>query len=376
MRAPLEEETMLKVTYDYQIFCWQRYGGISRYFYELARRVSTAPDFAVQILAGAYMNEYLKQCPSGLVKGLSVPRIPKGQKVLGRVNEVMSEWMLKSQSPDVVHETFYAAKSLAPAGAKVVTTIHDMLPEKFPQYFAKYGVSDVKKRCVERADHILCVSKNTQKDLIELFDVDPDKTSVTYHGSSFQYCDRPISSEHQPATPYLLYVGGRGGHKNFGALLEAYARSTQLNEACNIVCFGGDILSEKEQALLAQRGIAADKLMRITGGDEVLIDLYKGAIAFVYPSLYEGFGIPLIEAMSLRCPVVCSDSSCFPEVAANAAEYFPPDNVDSLVQALEAVTFSQQRREQLIAAGTERVKQFSWDTCALQTQKVYQQVMS
>jgi glycosyltransferase involved in cell wall biosynthesis len=362
---------MSKVAYDYQIFCWQTYGGISRYFYELITRIAASGELNVQVLAGAYMNKYLQQSQPGLVWGFSVPRISKLQKILGIINTETSKAIFKSNPPDIVHETFYQSERLASKKSKVVITIHDMSPEKFPQFFAKYGMAEVKKLCVERADHIICVSENTKRDLIEILNVDPAKISVIYHASSLSADVENLESDANLSDPYILYVGGRGGHKNFDRLLKAYAISKQLKNHFKLVCFGGDPLSQREISLAQELGLSEGTLTRIIGDDSTLASLYKSAVAFVYPSLYEGFGIPLLEAMSLHCPVICSNTSSLPEVAGDAAEYFDPYDLESMANSLEKMVFSSDLRNDLVKRGIERVKQFSWDTCAKKTQEVY-----
>lgn len=366
---------MPKVVYDHQIFCWQTYGGISRYFYELITRIAASGELDVQVLAGAYMNKYLQQSQPGLVRGFPVPRISKVQKILGIINTEISKLFFKSNPPDIVHETFYQSERLASKKSKIVITIHDMSPEKFPQFFAKYGMAEIKKICVERADRIICVSENTKRDLIEILNVDPAKVFVTYHASSLSSDAENLKSDVKISYPYILYVGGRGGHKNFDRFLKAYAICEQLKNNLKLVCFGGDPLSQREISLAQELGLSEGTLTRITGDDRTLASLYKGATAFVYPSLYEGFGIPLLEAMSLHCPVVCSNASSLPEVAGDAAEYFDPYDLESMANSLEKVIFSSDLRNDLVQRGMERVKQFSWDTCAKKTQEVYRTLL-
>jgi len=134
---------------------------------------------------------------------------------------------------------------------------------------------------------------------------------------------------------------------------------------------GGKKFSQDETNLIQSLGLSTNKIRHINGDDQDLARLYRQASAFVYPSLYEGFGIPLLEAMSFGCPVVCSNTSSFPEVAGNACEFFDPYDHDSIAHALEKVLFSTELSKQLVELGKERIKSFSWEKCAAQTYAVY-----
>lgn len=370
---------MIKIVYDHQIFWWQRYGGISRYIYELATRISDMDDFDVSIEALAYVNEYLKQCKPGFVTGFPVPKSSRLQiqKMVGRFNDNLAKIRLKSNPPDIVHETYYHAEKMSPKKTKVVVTVHDMIHEKFNQFltrdiFKKLDpTAEVKKESVKRADRIICVSENTKKDLIELLEVDRNKISVVYHGTSVKLTEH-YQTEPRKYPPYILYVGDRiSKYKNFQGLLQAYGNSSQLKNNFNLVLFGGGSLSREEITLIQNLGLSEGKVLQVAGDDAALANLYREASVFVYPSLYEGFGIPLLEAMSLNCPIACSNTSSLPEVVGNAAEFFDPDQTESIAAALEKVLFSTEKAKNLINLGAERIKNFSWEACAEQTRQVY-----
>lgn len=370
---------MIKIVYDHQIFWWQRYGGISRYIYEVATRIAEMEDFDVKIEALAYVNEYLKQCKPGLVVGFPVPKSSRFQiqKMVGRFNDSLAKIRFKSNPPDIVHETYYHHKKLSPKTTKVVVTVHDMIHEKFSQFLTKDifqkldQTAQKKKESVKRADRIICVSENTKKDLLELLDVEPNKISVIYHGPSLTLTET-YQTESRKYTPYILYVGERiSKYKNFQGLLQAYGNSNQLKNNFNLVLFGGGPLSREEIILIQKLKLPEGKVLQVAGDDAVLAKLYREASIFVYPSLYEGFGIPLLEAMSLNCPIACSNTSSLPEVAGNAAEFFDPAQPESIAAALEKVLFSKEKAETLVKLGAERIKNFSWEACVEQTRQVY-----
>lgn len=362
---------MLRVVYDYQVFAWQRFGGVSRYICEVAGYLFDQRELHqldIKILALAYVNEYLKDLPPELVTGMFVPKLKRTGSVIKILDQVMSTIWLTANQPDIIHRTFYSEQEVKPRNSKVVITIYDMIDEKFSPF------SDIcrrKKQAIEEADHLICISQHTQKDLIELLDIDPQKTSVIYLGHSLsKKADR--SSQHQPKIdPYILYVGERGGYKNFVGFLKAYSSSQKLKDNFSVVCFGGGKLAQSDYDLATTLGIPGEKLKYVSGDDSALIEYYRGAAVFVYPSLYEGFGIPILEAMSLGCPVVCSNTSSLAEVAGNAAAFFDPQNPESIALALEKVLFSEAESYNLVQLGLLRAKEFSWEKCAEETLKVY-----
>lgn len=360
---------MFRTVYDYQIFSRQRYGGISRYIYELAKHLSKHSDFDIKILAFACINEYIKKADPKLVLGFPIPKIRNIGTILDWNNRQLSKIWLQNNTPHIIHETFYRSQGLTPKHVKTVLTVHDMIDEKF---YTGSEMSYKKAAAVKRADHIICVSENTKNDLIDILSVNPNKISVVYHGCSLsENVPDETSSEEVCIAPYILYVGDRYGYKNFEGFLQAYASSKHLNADFKLVCFGGIPFMSKELAWASELGIPEGNLLHMSGDDSLLIRLYKGASAFVYPSLCEGFGIPLLEAMSLRCPVVCSNTSSIPEVVGDAAELFDPYSFECMINSLEKVLYSTQRAEELRILGAKRAKHFSWEKCAEQTREVY-----
>jgi glycosyltransferase involved in cell wall biosynthesis len=196
------------------------------------------------------------------------------------------------------------------------------------------------------------------------------RTQVIRHGFD------ALSGESSAAVPlhgkpYLLYVGMRWrGYKNFNGLLTAYARMNDVQERSDLVCVGGGAFSAEEQVLLNELGLAG-RVHQREAGDSDLHSWYRHAQLFVYPSLYEGFGIPPLEAMAAGCPAVCMHTSSIPEVCGDAVEYAEPDRPESLQAAIRNVLFSDERAEALRIAGKERLKLFSWRECARQTSQVY-----
>lgn len=361
----------MNILYDHQIFSSQQYGGISRYFYELARRVSEYPDVDVTVLALAYINQYLSNgLPCKLI-GWRFPYIPKTSLLRKTFNNIISKPFIKHYKPDIIHETYYSMADCCPRSAKRVLTVYDMIHEKFADNFLRRDkTQQIKAYAVRRADHVICISENTRRDLIALLGVPGEKTSVVYLGSSL-VTQKVAAKPAEGKKPFILYVGSRGGYKNFEGLLRAYGRSSLLKNGFSIVCFGGGSFSASELSLAESLHISQGNILYMSGTDDILAGLYTSAAAFVFPSLYEGFGIPPLEAMSFGCPVVSANVSSLPEVVGDAAELFDPADEAEMRAAIERVISTPERAQLLVDRGYERAKQFSWEKCARDTLNIY-----
>lgn len=362
----------MKILYDHQIFSRQSYGGVSRYFHEIAERIPAISGDDVQVFAPISVNRYA-QAP-----GLRVKKFKGGAPLLGLVNVALGKVIISHRTDvSIFHETYYSRLNYSPKNARRVVTVYDMIHELFPSSFSKYDQTrDVKFQAVKRADHIICISESTRRDLLQYADLPESKVSVVHLGHSLATPSLKAVPDQNPSTsPYLLYVGQRGGYKNFTGFLHAYAASAALQEHFAIVCFGGGELTQAERALARSLNILPTKIIHRSGDDALLARSYSAAAALVYPSHYEGFGIPPIEAMSHGCPVVASNTSSIPEVVGNAAELFDPADPHDIQTAIERVVFSADRSRQLASMGHERIKQFTWDACALGTLNVYRQIL-
>lgn len=373
----------MKIAYDPQIFCAQTYGGVSRYFCEIASRLAHTPGNEVSIAAPLHVNAYLQHLPPGIVTGFRGPRADRLTSVYPRLflrgmGLVLGDLVLRAQFPDIVHETYYFSYPFGPSRARRVITIHDMIHELFPLDFPLADkTTRHKAMAAKRADHVICISESTRRDAIEILGLAPEKISVIHHGFDLMRGggDGHVNEETTTDEPFLLYVGNRGGYKNFLRLLEAYASSPQLRAEFRLVCFGGGALNMEEHERIAQLGLMSGRVIQLGGSDQLLSQLYTRANAFVYPSLYEGFGIPPLEAMSHDCPVVCGTTGSIPEVVGDGGEYFDPADVDSIREAIERVVGSENHRKTLIEKGRARLGCFSWNRCANETLEVYRNLL-
>lgn len=363
----------MRIAFDSQAFCLQRTGGISRYFCRLAAELAQHNE-TVAVFAPLYRNSYLAQLPQALVHGYGVKNyLPKTANLMVRLNAQVATRAIRSWCPELVHETYFSARPALHGKHPTVLTVFDMISE-LPEFSAASNQSlhdSVKYQAIQRADHVICISEATRFDLIRLFGVASDKISVVHLG-----CDvvneSPSTIQNSFASrPYLLYVGLREGYKNFSGFLRAVASSQRLMQEFDVVAFGGGAFTQTENGLMRELGFGATQVQQRSGDDVSLSHAYRHAAAFVYPSLYEGFGLPPLEAMAQSCPVVSSHTSSMPEVIGAAAEYFDPTDLDQLSSAIEKVVFDADRRAELIGSGRQRVTDFTWASCANKTAEVY-----
>lgn len=228
-----------KIAYDYQIFCQQEFGGVSRYFSEIASRVALSDGFDAKVFAPVHANQHLFSA--------STPKIGRYNKAFGKIpgsialklNKTTTSILLDKYKPNVIHETYYQKGVKTKYKCPRVLTVFDMINEMFTFNESKQKLETLAKiDAVSRSDAIICISENTRQDLIRLFDVPVEKTHVVHLGFTLNPDE---GSEILPAfnKPYILYVGNRSGYKNFRSLLDAYSSSLSLRGEVSIVAFGG-----------------------------------------------------------------------------------------------------------------------------------------
>ena len=372
----------MKILYDHTVFQFQRYGGISRYFYELITRLSTKEDVDISLFHGFHINEYAlpehKQNFDsywGYKWKYKKPAAKYMALMFAIPNKILFDNYMRSLDVNIYHPTYYRNDLDKYDKSAIVLTVHDMIHELYPdQFIDSRFVIKAKKKSINTADQIICVSENTKKDLINMYDVPEDKIKVIYHGNSLPKSDEyltcaDLEKMYSITKPFLLYIGDRKrSYKNFTMLLETY--STMLSDRFDLVCFGGGDFNHNELKTIKSIRCSG-KVIHLSGSDHLLASLYKNAFCFIYPSLYEGFGIPLLEAMGLGCPVIASNTSSIPEVVDKAALLFDPSSIDSLINVIELLESNESKREKLIDLGFKQEKKFSWDKTARETLKVY-----
>lgn len=365
-------DQLVKVAFDEQIFAVQRYGGISRLFAELAEQFNQDASLDVELapLAAPIINHYLLDDPQ-LATALQVTQARS-------YHNAMFHYFVHGRRKadiDVVHSTFYLPRGLAdyPNVPKVMT-VHDMIPELLPRTRRRLDFITMKKRYVMQADHIICVSESTRRDL-ELIYGDLDvPISVVHHGVDdvFRPGAPPI-----PEFPseYLIFVGNRGDYKDARTLLKALALIAGDFPDLQLVFVGGGPLTTSESRYLGELGLS-DRVQQVSLNEDQMASAYSNARMCVFPSRYEGFGLPALEAMACGTPLVLADSSSLPEVGGNAAVYFAPGDEKSLAQEIAGLIHNEEARSRLSALGLERAQLFTWRSAAQKTKNVYSQAIA
>ena len=374
----------MKILYTHNIFTLQKNGGISRQMYEIANNLSNDEKIKIKVLNFFSKNDYLFEKKSNknqlnyhkfLATDFFYYKYFKN--FLYVFNDFITSLYLFFKNPNIIHETYYPVFFLKNNKSKYVTTIHDMIYEKFSEYrLKKKIIIDAKKKSIIRSDHIVCVSENTKKDLMSIYNIDEKKISVIYPGlfNTEKIVDNLNFEKRIFSEKYILYVGSRNFHKNFIFFIKAFCK-TKIKKKLNIVCFGGGTPSNEEYKIFKDLEIS-NNLKFYNGSDEDLANLYFHAEFFVYPSLYEGFGVPPLEAMYFNCPVLSSNSSSLPEAVGEAALTFNPYNELDMIKKMELISEDEKLRKKLILLGKERVKKFSWKSCAEKNYKVYSDLLN
>lgn len=363
---------MTTVFFDHQKFTTQRYGGISRYFATLIQAIKADPAFDYQLGVLFSNNHYIKdeKQPFNNALGRKLLQSEYGTKAQ-MVNQAYCNYLLGKNKFDVFHPTYYDPYFLGKLKKPMVTTIHDMTYERLPEYFwAADPLAEQKRINVDKADKIIAISETTKKDLLEMLDVDEKKVEVIYHGIDL---DTPLEFENIPNLPkhYILFVGDRSGYKNFYLFIKAFATIQHRYPDVEVILTGGGKVATGDREFLRKLNLS-DKIRHIQVSDEALNFLYKNALFFVYPSLYEGFGLPILEAFKAQCPVLLSDIECFKEIGANAVAFFEQRSQEHLAFMLEELIMKEELRKNLVHQGNQRLKDFPIKKCVDETLALYE----
>tara|TARA_A100001388_G_C28756008_1_gene494986 strand:- start:753 stop:1820 length:1068 start_codon:yes stop_codon:yes gene_type:complete len=351
----------MKIIYDNQIFFNQNFGGPSRYFVELVKELNKT-NFNSLIVSPFHQNIYLKTVSSEYKKVITT-RFKKNF-LINKLNDILSNRLFKSTKHDLYHLTYFD-KCYQSDKPKIIT-VYDLIHEKFNKDF---DLNDFpKKKIFKDINHFLCISENTKKDLIEYYNIQEEKISVTHLAS---FIDQNQNVTFKMEHPFFLFVGSRKRYKNFKLLIKSFSKLPEIMKNFEIICFGGGEFLKEEIDHIREMNVDPNKVRNIQGSDEILVSLYKQSVALIYTSNYEGFGLPILEAMSCGCPVISSDSSCLPEVYGDAALSFENNSVENLSHCINKISTDISLRKLIIKKGFQRSKKFSWKKCADKTASVY-----
>ena len=273
---------------------------------------------------------------------------------------------------------------------KIVVTIHDLIITNYPttkattlgplKYFIKHwGYRFVILLAIKRAKKIITVSKYTKQQVIKQFKINPDRIHVTYEASDMKEMDSAdpaILDKYKIIKPYLLYVGNVYPHKNIERLLNAFKRIVKQKPNLKLVLVGKeDYFYKRIKREVDDLNLLGQVIFPGFVPDDDLKHIYKEASVYVFPSLEEGFGLPPLEAMSYGIPVVCSNTSCLPEVLGQAAHYFDPRSTEQIISSVNKVLDDHEYRQALITKGYQQAKKYSWSYLTDKTLKIYRNVL-
>lgn len=361
----------------------QRRGGVSRCFCEVAAALGAHPEFGwiPTIRAGLHGNDHLGELAAPLRTGRRLVR-GRACRLPGSLRRWSSRWADRSllaasrRAGDrcrlVLHDTGYRIASGELGGAPIVITVHDLINDEDPAYRRdRPELLRQKSAAIANAARIVVPSFATRDALVRVHGVDDVRIDVIHHGSRMpppDGCD-PIG------VPYLLHVGSRGRYKDFATLLRAFARLRGNGFEGAIVNVGGGALRGHERSAMDELGIPADSVRAIGADDRELATLYAHAAALAVPSRIEGFGIPILEAMSLGCPVACMDAPGCAEVAGEAALLAPVGDDEALAASLAKIVGHDDERSRLVAAGRARAAAFTWAESARRHAACYEKAI-
>ena len=359
----------MQVTYDDRLFTFQRRGGPARYFAELVTAFRATPDLGIDVVTPfTYIeNEYLLRADDRY-RRLPLPDSPysaQAARVLNRVRHGVSK-------AEILHHTQYSSTGLRMPAAVRVCTVYDMIPELFPDIFDGPGPVPHRNKAefVAACDAIACISESTKADVLAHYGHLDKPIVVTPLGVDPRFF--AATADSAKPSDYVLFVGTRHTYKNFDVLLRALAKISEDRVPPRLLCVGPP-LNESEQQRIAALGLTEFVIQRAVGDDE-LPGLYAAAICLVFPSRYEGFGLPTVEAFAAGCPVVLANMACAVEVGGDAAQYFEPDDDERLATIIAGFSDEPASRDRWIDAGRARALEFTWQRTAEETAELYRTV--
>lgn len=368
----------MKIYLDGIIYSLQKNGGVTRYTDEIAKKIADLGNKVTFFMHSSQLNQQPKHENINSIY-IKTPlktdnRIIK--YITYQLDKFFTELYFKKNSPKegIFHSSFFShyKKLKIPQ----VVTVHDMINEKFPEHFHKIQNKiflQQKKHAITSADALICVSRQTANDLVELYKINSSKINVIHLGVDGMFVPKEQNDKNyfisakKMTKPYFLFVGKRSLYKNFQILIESFEKWDRKNDF-NLITIGGGKFTEDELMIISKLGLSNNIINFNFVSDEELIMFYNCAQAFIFPSLYEGFGLPIIEAMACGTLVLASDIPVFKEIGGDVPIYFDPKNNNSIIEALN---YSLKQNPDNIINGLEIAKKLTWEKTALDTIEVY-----
>lgn len=356
------------------MFSRQKYGGVTKYFCEMIKNQPKEYQHSISVLFSN--NQHLKDNYS-FFKKIYFPLPPEESRLFGHFkkslynfNRLYSNYRISLNNFDIFHSTYYDPYFLEVLKKPYVITVHDLIFFKYKDLPNRDNEIAQMSKVIKNSNRIIAISENTKKDLIGILNISPEKIDVIYHGFNKVYSNKNLNQHGR----YILYVGARPGYKNFKNLAKAFKIISIKDKDLKLICVGSSF-TKKEIEELNILGIL-QKTIAIGVNEMKLNQLYSNALAFVYPTEYEGFGMSILEAFSNDCPVCLSNTSCLPEIAGEAGIYFDPLSPECIADAIRKTINDPIFSRGMIEKGKNRLLSFSWEKCAEQTIKSYENALS
>lgn len=368
----------MKVLYDHQCFTQQQYGGVSRYHYQLIKELNKFQDVEVKLSLKYSNNFYINEDNNFRVKKFFPNyKFYFKRTILDYINRISTNQALEKGDYDVFHPTYFNPYFLNHLNSKpFILTVYDSIHEKYPEIINSIDKTlENKNVLLSKAELILAISNCTKNDLIELYNIPAEKIEVVYLAASINKQMAVNKEKFNLPDKYILYVGNRDFYKNFNNFFLAIEPLLKDNPELFLIAAGGGMFNQDEMKLFGSKNLK-NRILYRNADDTVLATLYSNALAFIFPTLYEGFGIPALEAMNCDCPVVMSNTSSLPEVGGDAAIYFDPNMIDDIREKIELVVLNKALRTELISKAVIQRNKFSYEKTALDTKKFYEKLLN
>lgn len=349
---------MIKIGFDARMI---RHSGIGTYSRALLKHLTVKPEYDFTLFGD--LNKLVNYQARKVLADFPIYSVKE---------QIFFPVLLKRNPVEIFHVPHYNA----PLGYRgtLVVTVHDLIHLKFPPSRLAYVYARGMLEAVcRKARKIIAVSQHTKKDIIDMIGIPEQKITVIYNAVSDEIFAPATPSASLPnlETPYLLYVGNIKPAKNVTRLIDAFLLAKQKAPDLRLMLVGKNFMPQFTKEFCTQNQIEmAGEVTFSTLGE-----IYRRAKIFVFPSLYEGFGLPPLEAMACETPVICSNAASLPEVVGEAALLFDPENVQQLAALIAELWNDEPQRKKLIAKGLDQVKKFSWERCVEQTETVYREAL-
>ena len=375
-RSAAHREKKLRIGVDIRPF-YEPLTGVGWYLYYLLHELAKHDDVELYLFGDARVTEHgprlhadipanAKLCTFDL-RGLPQSRLARPMTASAYV-----AWIALADCDVLFGANFFLPRLHAAVAKRRVITIHDLTYKRFPQLVQKETLENLERQMMREialADAIVCVSESTRRELLHFYDVDPARAVAIHSGLG-----KPASSEPLDGLPprYILFVSTIEPRKDLGTLIDAYERLRDSGAYDGSLVVVGKVGWKSQELVPRLRGRGIVHLDYVSAPQ--LATIYERAEVFVFPSLYEGFGFPLLEAMARGVPSIAARSSSLPEIGGDAALFFEPKDVDGLLAQLTRVLSDPALREELANRGRERAAQFRWERAAAETLAVFRKV--